>query len=81
MIVPTIHMNGTSKESLLRGWDKAYVAINDAMNALAEAGPNGRDFYPQGPEALAIAIKEHSARMTKLDEVRSELQELCNSIE
>lgn len=80
MMVPTIHLNGTSKERLLDALEEAYAAIHTAIEKLGETAPNGRDYYPQGPDALFKAQEEHFARMQKLEDVRRELQELAEAI-
>jgi len=77
MITPTIHMNGTSGRDLAEGYSKAARAVDAAIDAIAQAGPNGRDYYPQGPEAMTKAVEEHSARLYALRQVHTELQELC----
>lgn len=61
-MVPTIHMNGTSKESLIDGYAAAANALRSALEALAACRPNGRDFYPQGEGAINVAQQEHDAR-------------------
>jgi hypothetical protein len=48
---PTLHLNGTGKNDLRDGYANAYDAIDKAIEALANAELNGRDFYPQGPGA------------------------------
>ena len=73
----TIHLNGTSKERLLEQWSNAYDALRVALEKLAEAGPNGRDYYPQGLEALYKAQDEHHNRMQKVLDVMKDLQTLC----
>ena len=77
MTFPTIHMNGTSAADLLEGYRKAMDALHDAQNALAECGPNGRDYYPQGPEAMTAALAEHWQRREKLAKIHDEVQELA----
>jgi hypothetical protein len=39
--------------------------------------PNGRDYYPAGPEAFAAAVNENEARIAKLREVFAELEEMA----
>ena len=80
MIYPTIHLNGTSKESLLEDIEKAYAAIGEAQQALAQMTPNGRDYYPQGPDAIYKALEEHRQRQQKLEDVRKELQDIAEHI-
>jgi hypothetical protein len=73
---PTIHLNGSGRDSLVEGWEAAWSAAEAAFEALKRTAPNGRDFYPQGPEALAKAIDEHRDRLRKIQAVQDELQEL-----
>lgn len=80
MIVPTVHMNGTSKDELLRQIEIAHAAINHAIEGLAGAAPNARDYYVQGPGAFPQARAEHEARMHKLSDVMSELLALNEAI-
>ena len=48
-ILPTIHLNGTGADSLKKEYRAARRAIGAAVDALAAATCNARDFYPQGP--------------------------------
>lgn len=56
---PTIHLNGSSRETLQQGFEKAYRAINAAQEAFAECAPNARDYYVQGPDAYRRASAEY----------------------
>jgi hypothetical protein len=80
MIFPTIHLNGTSKDDLLEALMEANAAIRDAQKKLAETAPNGRDYYPQGPNVIYQAQDEHVARMNKLVEVERELSEIAEHL-
>lgn len=73
MIGPTVHNNGTSREELKLQLKNSYVAIRTAIKALQAGAPNGRDYYPQGPEAFSIAREEHVSRIARLEEVNDEL--------
>lgn len=81
MQLPTIHSNGTSKESLIEDLCKASHAIDAAYVALKLTAPNGRDYYPQGPAALEKAIAEHNDRLRRLDVVKNEVDELIGAID
>jgi hypothetical protein len=80
LMVPTIHMNGTSKESLLEGICEAVNKLHDAGRALAAACPNGRDYYTQGPGAISVALDQHEARMKKLREIIGELEQIAEAL-
>jgi hypothetical protein len=77
MVKPTIHINGTSAESLLYAYRDAADAVQDALHKLYETAPNARDDYPQGDGALSQATAEHNARIEKLMDVANELTELA----
>lgn len=70
MMVPTVHINGTSERDLLDEAAKIHRAVNDAMTAMTEGWPNARDFYHQGPDAYGKVRAEWDAEMAKLKEVR-----------
>lgn len=80
MMTPTIHLNGTSKDELYRNLDDAVTAIFHALTAIHKTGPNGRDYYPQGPDALTQAQAEHESRIDRIREVRRELYEMMETI-
>jgi hypothetical protein len=64
--LPTIHLNGTGADTLLREYSAARVAIEAALDALASATCNPRDFYPQEPGAWERARAERDAVMFNL---------------
>jgi hypothetical protein len=67
MTYPTVHLNGTSKGSLEEQLRDAYDAVQVAMDKLSDAAPNGRDYYPQSPDAYYQAREEHCARHAEVD--------------
>ena len=81
MVIPTIHMNGTSRKDLLDQVCNAGSAGRAFIDALAKMSPNGRDYYPQGLEAFSLADDEHTARIAKVREIMDELTDLCEAIE
>lgn len=80
MIYPTVHLNGTSKQSLLDDLEEAHWKLREAIEALAKIGPNARDYYPQGVDAYSTARAEHGARLQKLIDVRIELEQIAEHI-
>lgn len=81
MTVPTIHLNGTTKEQLLEQIENAWAAVNAAIDALKQMAPHGRDYYPQGPDAITRARDQHLARMRKLQDVCDDLETLAQAIQ
>jgi hypothetical protein len=73
LVKPTLHLNGSGASSLMDGYTAAAQALRAAVDALACTAPNGRDYYPQGPEAIGKATAQHMDRIRRLQEVQSEL--------
>jgi hypothetical protein len=71
---PTVHLNGTSKLELKMAYENAANAVFYALDMLVKTAPHGRDYYPQGEQAIRDAVREHSLRAKKLREVLDELQ-------
>ena len=74
-LVPTVHLNGTSAESLVEGLNAALDALHEAQRLMCEAAPNGRDYYPQAPLAAGAAMDAHERRLTNLNRMLTELEE------
>ena len=81
LMVPTTHLNGTSKQSLLDAISNAVHALHEAGSAVAQTCPNGRDYYPQGDKVIFVALDQHEARMKKLREVIDELEQIGMAID
>jgi hypothetical protein len=80
MITPTIHLNGTSRASLLEGYHNAYNAIEAAIDAVAKTAPHGRDYYVKDNNAIIIATNEHRNRLRNLENIRKEIETICLAI-
>ena len=65
MNIPLVHLNGTSRSSLIAQRMGVYKALHAAIEALADACPNMRDYYPR-PGTWEPARDEHAARMQTL---------------
>jgi len=79
-MVPSIHLNGTSKQELLEQQLVVMRALRDAIIALRAAAPHGRDYYPQGAGTIDRALEEHSRRLDKLHAIHAEIGGLALAI-
>jgi len=80
LAIPTIHLNGTSREALVEGYAEAIHALHEAGRKVAAAYPNGRDYYVQEPGAFGVAQRQHETRMNKLREIIKELETIAEAI-
>jgi hypothetical protein len=81
MPIPTIHLNGTAGEVLLDQYTSAARAVQQAIDAVCDAGPNARDYYVQGTDAALAAQREHEARVVLLKRVRDELAAIAEGVQ
>lgn len=79
-IIPTIHLNGTAFTTLRDEYAAAYDAIEKAIDALASATLNGRDFYTQPDGAFYKARDERQAALDKLREAHQYAEEILAGI-
>jgi hypothetical protein len=80
-MTPTIHLNGTGRDALLRQVLDAAHAVDAAFEALCGMEPHGRDYYPQGPQAFRRAQNEHSERIEAVRAVYLDLNQLAQRID
>ena len=80
LIVPCVHLNGTSKESLLDQYEAAHSALQTTFDALRQTVPNGRDFYPYGGTEIERALKEHYSRLRAVGNVINEIEALAEEV-
>ncbi len=76
MRAPTVHLNGTAREELVRQYEAAVDGLRLALAGLRDAEPHARDYYPQGDGALKEAQREHASRIDRVRAVLSEIDEL-----
>ncbi len=81
MVKPTIHLNGSGKYNLQKGYRIAYKAIREAQEAIDCIEFNPRDYYVQGPTAWIQASKEMTERIQSLAKIREDLSEILESME
>lgn len=80
MMIPTVHLNGTSRRELIKLQLDAISKLREAIDVLGLAAPNGRDFYVQGPDATNRATAEHALRVARVQSVMDELQDIAEAV-
>ena len=74
MILPTIHLNGSGKNTLERDYQNARAKVRDALRVFEAIEFHGRDYYPQGPEAFTQARLERDFMARKLKDIDDYLE-------
>ena len=73
IVIPIVHLNGTSRKSLIAQREEFYSKLFSAARALCEMGPNGRDYYPE-PGRMEKAIAQHERRLSILRDLLAEIE-------
>lgn len=79
-IIPTIHMNGDTRDTLLNDYLAQRKAVITAIKALQAHPPHARNYYPEGMAAFTKAQDEHRERIAALKHVTRELEEILEAI-
>jgi hypothetical protein len=76
--LPVIRLCGTGQEALVDQQRAVGLALHKALEAMAAAYPNGRDYAD--PVAFRRAVAEHDARMARVRASYLETQAICQAI-
>ena len=79
MILPTIHIGGTSQRDLVEAMCDAKNAMDEAIEKIAKTSPNQRD-YIWDNDAYKAAQKEHNDRIVIAKNLRDQLNNLATAI-
>ena len=76
LVTPTIHSNGTDGNELLFQVQQIITSLSHVQDAIRAVMPNGRDYYPQGPEAASEARTAFMERRIIIWEMLKEFEDL-----
>ena len=79
VVLPVIHLNGTSTERLLDHLDDVYMKAMALSRALASAAPNQRDYYPIAG-LWEEALRQHEERLGHVRSVIESIEQEVNGI-
>jgi len=71
---PSVNINGTDRESLVQARRAAMESVMDAMKALEETLPHGRDYVGRAHQ-YDLDRATYRERFAKLDSLYNDLQE------
>jgi hypothetical protein len=72
MITPTLNLNGSSADDLTLPRMAAYDALRDAIKALQQVTPNGRD-YPGDNDQCVTDRGSHYIRLKAINTIAAEI--------
>lgn len=81
LIAPTINLNGSSPEDLMRAYVSGIVRLQHAAADLKLSVPHGRDYQTTDPNELDDAITQHGRWMKAIATLIQEMTEVTSAIE
>jgi hypothetical protein len=72
LLLPTVHLNGTSAAALITDYAIARIALEDALERLLYTH-HARDYYPQGGANSKQALEQHIDRCAAVRRVIDDL--------
>ena len=81
VVIPTVHINGTSKSTLHTSLSHARRTLLAAVEALKETEPHGRDYYMHGRETFKSAQDAYVGRLDRLESVYNEVCEILEGVD
>ena len=79
--LPTVHLNGTDKRTLLWGNIKIQKALSDLSDALSDCTFHGRDYYVQDNDPMKDAFMDDNAFSRAMDERRKHINNISDFAE
>jgi hypothetical protein len=79
-LLPAVHLNGTSRETLFREYNEAYEATRHAIEKLRLATCHGRDYYVLGDTAYTRARSERDIALAHLETVEDYLSQFVHHL-
>ena len=73
--LPTIHLNGTGRQTLLDDYNAAYHKLIEFRDAFRSIGFNARDYYVQSNTAFAEARQERDIMEHKIGALMQYLED------
>ena len=84
--MPTVHLNGTSKDSLLEGNTDILHKIHNLEDTICNCVFHGRDYYvldadPYSLESYQAALKERQKHLKNLESFKEYIEKQINHID
>lgn len=80
IVFPLVHLNGTHVDDLIQQQRDVRDACSVLYKALADAAPNGRDYYLLGCDVAQKAYDEHKQRLIMVAQIKQDTDRIINSL-
>jgi hypothetical protein len=74
MILPSVHLNGTGRKTLLADYQAAYEKVIEFRDAFRSIEFNARDYYVQSPTAFSEARTQRDSQLNAIGRLMGYLE-------
>ena len=74
-MMPMVHANGTSRESLVEQRMNVVRRLRETLSALGQMAPHGRDYYLLPDHHISLAKHRHALRGEMLGKMMQEIED------
>ena len=78
---PTVHLNGTGRDTLVDGYTEAWRAAAVAIEALERVEFHSRDYHVQGPGAYSVAAEQRQQKLIELNGVKHYIETILEALQ
>lgn len=79
--IPTIHLNGTSRDHLIGQQNQIVEAARALYDALRDATPHARDYYVSNEHSIEQALEQHRAICKTVAEIEERAIQIAVAIQ
>ena len=80
--LPTIHLNGTSKETLIEGYSNIIENLDKLSDSISSCEFHSRDYYVHDVDAFSNALRERNKHINNISEfaqyIEKHIQDIAN---
>ncbi len=79
-MIPFVHINGTSAEELIKQQQEVFRKANELLDALRQASPHARDYYPYASAAFTLASDQHREIFNQVNAIASRAEAIAVAV-
>lgn len=81
LVVPMVHLNGDTEDTLMRGLEESHHVLNQAMEVMRMMAPNARNYYTIGNAAYGQASDQYRVMCQRIFDTQAEIQAIMEGIQ
>ena len=81
LIVPQVHLNGDTEDTLMRGLEESHHVLNQALEVMRMMAPNARNYYTMGNHGYGEAADQYPEMCGRIADTQQEIIAIMEGIQ